>query len=66
MDAGIYVDRQGVLSCQIRDGVKIRSPLHLRAQLATYLRFIIDSHIIPLHGKVLRKKEGFRILIDIG
>ena len=65
MDAKIYVDRRGVLSCQIRNGAKIKSPMHLPAQMATYLRLIIDSHIIPFSAKVKRRRDGFRVLITI-
>ncbi|WP_321211556.1 adenylyltransferase/cytidyltransferase family protein [Methanothermobacter sp. DP] len=65
MDAHIYVDQNDILSCQIRNGVKIRSPLHLSAQMATYLRLIIDSHIIPFHAKVRKRKKGFRVLVKI-
>ncbi|MDI9615466.1 adenylyltransferase/cytidyltransferase family protein [Methanothermobacter sp.] len=65
MDAHIYVDQNDILSCQIRNGVKIRSPLHLSAQMATYLRLIIDSHIIPFHATVKKRKKGFRVLVKI-
>lgn len=65
MDAHIYVDQNDILSCQIRNGVKIRSPLHLSAQMATYLRLIIDSHIIPFHATVRKRKKGFRVLVKI-
>ncbi|MDI9619182.1 adenylyltransferase/cytidyltransferase family protein [Methanothermobacter sp.] len=65
MEAHIYVDRNDTLSCQIRNGIKIRSPLHLSAQMATYLRLIIDSHIIPFHATVRKRKKGFRVLVKI-
>ncbi|MFB2623360.1 MULTISPECIES: adenylyltransferase/cytidyltransferase family protein [Methanothermobacter] len=65
MDAHIYVDQNDILSCQIRNGVKIRSPLHLPAKMATYLRLIIDSHIIPFHATVRKRKKGFRVFVKI-
>jgi Predicted nucleotidyltransferase len=39
--------------------------MHLPAQMATYLRLIIDSHIIPFSAKVKRRRDGFRVLITI-
>lgn len=67
MDASIYVDKNGRLRCQIRTKTrKIKSPLKLPAKHATYLRFLIDSHFIPLRACILKKKEGTRVRIFIG
>lgn len=66
MEAGIFVDKRGHIACQIKaTDRKIKSPLKLPAQKATYLRLIIDSQFIPLEARVIEKKEGFRIRITI-
>lgn len=66
MDADIFVDKRGVIACQIRaPDRKIKSPLKLPAKQATYLRLLIDSHFIPLKAQVVQKKEGFRIRVLI-
>jgi len=65
-EAGIFVDKRGDIACEIRErNRKIKSPLKLPAQQATYLRLLIDSHFIPLKASVVQKKEGFRIRIKI-
>jgi cytidyltransferase-like protein len=67
MDASLYVDKRGMLCCEIRaSDRKIKSPLKLPGKHATYMRLLIDSHFIPLKAKVLKKKEGFRIRIAVG
>lgn len=66
MEAGLYVDKRGFLCAEIRTlDRKIKSPLKLPAEQATYLRLLVDSHFIPLKGEVLKKKEGLRIRIHI-
>lgn len=66
MDAEIFVDKRGVIACQIRaPDRKIKSPLKLPAKQATYLRMLIDSQFIPLKAQVVKKKEGFRIRVNI-
>lgn len=66
MEAEIYVDKRGVIACQIRAPErKIKSPLKLPAKQATYLRLLIDSHFIPLKAQVVEKKEGFRIRVNV-
>ena len=65
-EAEIFVDKRGDIACQIRTSDrKIKSPLKLPAMQATYLRLIIDSHFIPIHARVIKKKEGFRIRINL-
>jgi len=64
--AKIYVKEDDVISCQIKDGMKIKSPLILPGAMATYLRLIIDSHFIPFNGRLIKKDESFRIQINIG
>lgn len=66
MDAELFVDKRGAIACQIRaPDRKIKSPLKLPAQQATYLRLLIDSQFIPLKAEVVEKKEGFRIRIEL-
>jgi len=66
MDASIYVDKNGLLCCQIKTSDrKIKSPLRLPAVHATFLRFLIDSHFIPLEAKLLKKKRGWRVRIFV-
>jgi predicted nucleotidyltransferase len=67
MDAGIYVDQNGFLACEIRtEKKKIKSPMKLPAEMATYLRLLIDSHFIPINAKVVEKERGIRIRINVG
>ncbi|GAB4305792.1 MAG: nucleotidyltransferase family protein [Methanobacteriaceae archaeon] len=66
MNASIYVDKNGLLCCQIKTSDrKIKSPLRLPAVHATFLRFLIDSHFIPLEAKLLKKKRGWRVRIFV-
>jgi len=66
LNAGIYVDQNGVVACEIRtDEKKIKSPLKLPGEMATYLRLLIDSHFIPVQAKVLEKERGIRIRITV-
>ena len=66
VEASLYVDKHGKLSCVIRtEDRKIKTPLKLPAKLATYLRFLVDSHFIPLKAQIIEKKQGFRIRISI-
>ncbi|MGC9517789.1 MAG: adenylyltransferase/cytidyltransferase family protein [Methanomicrobiales archaeon] len=66
MNALIYVDKNGILCCEIKTADrKIKSPLRLPGVHATFLRFIIDSHFIPLEAKLSKKKRGWRIIINV-
>lgn len=66
MNARLYVDKRGNLSCQVRaPDRKIKTPLKLPAKFATYLRLLVDSHFIPLKVQIVEKKEGFRVRIFI-
>jgi predicted nucleotidyltransferase len=65
--ARLYVDKRGMISCLIKTKKrKIKSPLKLPANEATYIRLIIDSQIIPLDGIMIHKKSGWRVRIKIG
>lgn len=67
MNAGIYVDQNGFLACEIRtEKKKIKSPMKLPAEMATYLRLLIDSHFIPINAQVVEKERGMRIRIKVG
>lgn len=67
MDAHLYVDKRGVLACELKPpGRKVKSPLKLPGKMATYLRLLVDSQLIPLQGELVKKKRGWRIRIKVG
>lgn len=67
MEAMLYVDKNERLCCEMRaEDRKIKSPLKLPAHHVTYLRLLIDSHFIPLRGKIIEKSEGWRVRIFVG
>lgn len=67
MEAHLYVDKRGVLACELKPpGRKVKSPLKLPGKMATYLRFLVDSQVIPLQGKLVKQKRGFRIRLKVG
>lgn len=67
MSAMFYVDKNERLCCEIRaEDRKIKTPLRLPAHHVTYLRLLIDSHFIPLTGKIIKKPEGWRVRILVG
>jgi cytidyltransferase-like protein len=62
----IYVDKNGKLSCEIKvENKKIKTNLKLPSKEVTYLRYILDSHFIPVSAKVRKIKSGLRIRINI-
>jgi predicted nucleotidyltransferase len=66
MDAHLYVDKRGMLAFEVRaPDRKIKSPLKLPAKLATYLRFLVDSQIIPIRGELIQKKRGWRVRLIV-
>ena len=66
MNTGIYVDKNGKLACEIRtNNGKIKSPLKLPAEYATYLRLLIDSQFIPISASVVERERGLRINIKV-
>ena len=66
MKAGIYVDKNGKLACEIRTpDSKIKSPLKLPAEYATYLRLLIDSQFISVSASVVERECGLRINIQV-
>jgi cytidyltransferase-like protein len=67
MEAMLYVDKNERLCCEMRaEDRKIKCPLKLPAHHVTYLRLLIDSHFIPLRGKIIEKSEGWRVRIFVG
>lgn len=62
----IFIDKNGKLACDIRTGkFKIKSPLMLPGQIATYLRFLFDSHFIPISADLIQQERGLRVKIKI-
>jgi len=62
----IYIDKDGKLSCEIKvDKKKIKTNLKLPRIEVTYLRYILDSHFIPVSANIIKTKSGFRIKILI-
>lgn len=62
----LFIDKNGKIACDIRTGkFKIKSPLRLPAEIATYLRLLIDSHFIPLSACLIQQERGLRVKITI-
>jgi predicted nucleotidyltransferase len=62
----IYIDANGKIACQIKkDKFKIKTKLKLPKNEVTYLRYLIDSHFIPMKAKLIKKDKNFRINIEI-
>ena len=62
----LYVDKNGKISVQFKsEGKKIKTNLRLPAKEVTYLRYIMDSHFIPVSGKIKKAKKGFKVEVDI-
>ena len=63
----LYVDKNGKISVQFKsEGKKIKTNLRLPAVEVTYLRYIMDSHFIPVDGNIKKAKKGFKVNITIG
>ncbi|WP_405304321.1 cytidyltransferase [Methanobrevibacter sp.] len=63
----LYVDKNGKISVQFKsEGKKIKTNLRLPAQEVTYLRYIMDSHFIPVEGMIKQAKKGFKVKVTIG
>lgn len=63
----LYVDKNGRLSVQFKsEGKKIKTNLRLPANEVTYLRYIMDSHFIPVKGSITKAKKGFKVKVEIG
>lgn len=63
----LYVDKNGRISVQFKsEGKKIKTNLRLPALEVTYLRYIMDSHFIPVSGIIRNAKKGFKVEVTIG
>jgi predicted nucleotidyltransferase len=67
LNTDLYVDKNGKISVQFKsEGKKIKTNLRLPAREVTYLRYIMDSHFIPVSGHIKKAKKGFKVKVDIG
>ena len=67
LNTDLYVDKNGKISVQFKsEGKKIKTNLRLPAVEVTYLRYIMDSHFIPVNGSIKKAKKGFKVHIVIG
>lgn len=67
LNTDLYVDKNGKISVQFKsDGKKIKTNLRLPAKEVTYLRYIMDSHFIPVNGFIKKAKKGFKVEVNIG
>ena len=67
LDTDLYVDKNGKISVQFKsEGKKIKTNLRLPAREVTYLRYIMDSHFIPVSGSIKKAKKGFKVKVVIG
>ena len=67
INTDLYVDKNGKISVQFKsEGKKIKTNLRLPAVEVTYLRYIMDSHFIPVNGSIKKAKKGFKVKVVIG
>ena len=67
INTDLYVDKNGKISVQFKsEGKKIKTNLRLPALEVTYLRYIMDSHFIPVSGSIKKAKNGFKVKVVIG
>ena len=67
LDTDLYVDKNGKISVQFKsEGKKIKTNLRLPAKEVTYLRYVMDSHFIPVAGSIKKAKKGFKVKVVIG
>jgi predicted nucleotidyltransferase len=66
LNADLYVDKNNKISVQLKsEGKKIKTNLRLPAKEVTYLRYIMDSHFIPVTAKSKKDKKGYKINVKI-
>jgi cytidyltransferase-like protein len=66
LNGELYIDKDGMIAIEIRTkGKKIKTKLRLPAKEVTYLRYIMDSHFIPIESKIKEVKKGYKVKIDI-
>ena len=67
LNTDLYVDKNGKISVQFKsEGKKIKTNLRLPARDVTYLRYVMDSHFIPVSGSIKEAKKGFKVKVVIG
>lgn len=67
LNTDLYVDKNGRISVQFKsEGKKIKTNLRLPARDVTYLRYVMDSHFIPVSGSIKKAKKGFKVNVVIG
>ena len=67
LNTDLYVDKNGKISVQFKsEGKKIKTNLRLPARDVTYLRYVMDSHFIPVTGSIKKAKKGFKVNVVIG
>ena len=67
LNADLYIDKNNKISVQLKsEGKKIKTNLRLPALEVTYLRYIMDSHFIPVSGSIKKAKRGFKVKVIIG
>ena len=67
INTDLYVDKNGKISVKFKsEGKKIKTNLRLPAVEVTYLRYIMDSHFIPVAGRIKKAKKGFKVKVFIG
>lgn len=66
IDCDLYIDKNNKISVQLKsEGKKIKTNLRLPAREVTYLRYIMDSHFIPVKGTTEKDKKGYKINVQI-
>lgn len=66
LNADLYIDKNNKISVQLKsEGKKIKTNLRLPAKEVTYLRYIMDSHFIPVTAKSRKDKKGYKIAVKI-
>lgn len=67
LNTDLYVNKNGRIAVQFKsEGKKIKTNLRLPARDVTYLRYIMDSHFIPVSGSIKETEKGFKVKVVIG
>ncbi|MCC7553231.1 MAG: cytidyltransferase [Methanobacteriaceae archaeon] len=66
LNGDLYINKDGKIAIELRtEGKKIKTNLRLPAKEVSYLRYIMDSHFIPIEAKIKEVKKGFKVEITI-
>lgn len=66
LSGDLYIDNNGKISVEIKTkGKKIKTNLRLPANEVTYLRYVMDSHFIPVTSEIKQMERGFKVEISI-